>query len=429
MASCYLIWVILKSEKRLTTSLIAFWVLFFPILSREEFTISLPWGFDLQPTRIFLVGGLLFLTVNFMHGLTIQGKLVKQHKNAAFEIFMLAYITISSIVILITSPNFEVMVPLVSGQIVFAVMYYISRDHLSEYDIRLLEWTLLIFGIMSVLVALVQFYFDPHFFRISSERSAFGDYIRSNGFMTNEYDNGLLLTILIAPILIRFKSATFRLIITVLFGIGVYLTMHRMSWIIYLVSFLIYLLHKLRQHKKTTLFKIAAVAYLVVLSILIGSIIYFNSPGQIQLSQEFIAEQLFRETLSIRRELNIFGLDVIEQHPEGIGDFNFTGYWQAYSQAGIPFHIGRPLVIHNGFVAAGVKYGFLGGIAFLAFMLAVFWFGLKKAYAFNQNGLIILLMSTSLILINLTQEFSPVGSFSLICFAFWLGVNHREELL
>lgn len=425
LAACYLIWIIIRSEKRLSSGLISFWVLFFPILNREEYLISLPWGFDLQPTRIFLIGGLLILSGNILQMIVMKGKLVRRQKIASFEILMLVYIIISSAVIMITTPGFRAMVPLVSGQLVFAVMYYIARDHLNKGDTRMLENMIIIFGVLSALVAIVQFYFDPQFFRISSVRSAFGDYIRSNGFMTNEYDNGLLLTMLLPIALIRFKSNKLKLLTALLFGIGVYFTMHRMSWIIFLTTILIYVMFKIRLHEKTSMRRLTIFIYLAILSGLVALLIFFNWPHLAEISQAFLTEQLFRETLNIRQELNFFGLDLIGQQPFGIGDFNSTHYWQAYVKAGLPFAFTGPLIIHNGFIATGVKYGIFGGLAFLTFMMSVFGDGIKKALAFNQNGLVILMISTSMILINLTNEMSPLGSFSHMYFAFCLGAMKR----
>lgn len=424
-ASCYLLWIVFKSEKKIATGLIAFWVLFFPILSREEYLISLHWGFDLHPTRIFLICGMLLLVVNFINKAITQNSIINKNKIAVFEVFMLAYILISSIVITINAPGFRIAVPLVSGQIVFAVMYYIARDHLNDNDNRRVEKMLIIFGVLSTFVAIVQFYFDPQFFRISSARSAFGDYIRSNGFMTNEYDNGLLLTLLLAIALLRFKSFNSKLLVILLYGFGVYFTMHRMSWIIFLISIFIYLLYKIRLNEKTSMNRMVIIIYLVVLSVFVALLAYFNLPGLTKISQDYITDQLFRETINIRQELNIFGLNLIRQHPLGIGDFNSTRYRLAYVNAGLPFSFTEPLIIHNGFIATGVKYGIFGGLFFLAFMLSVLGYGLKKIIAFNQNGLVILMVCTAMILINLTNEMSPLGSFSHIIFAFCLGSTKR----
>ncbi len=195
--------------------------------------IHTPWNFDLQPSRVLLILGSCFFVFQIFKGRINKRIRKNKHKLKIFEIFLICYVIVSSIVIVAKAPGFRAIVPLVSGQLVFLVIYFISRDYLSEYNERILEKLIFVFGFLSVSVSIVQFFFAPEFFRISSERIAFGIYTRANGSMFDEYDNGLYLTCLTAVILYKKIPVWQKLISCAIFGFGVLLTMHRGSWLFF----------------------------------------------------------------------------------------------------------------------------------------------------------------------------------------------------
>lgn len=427
VASCCFIWIFYKSKNKFSTGLITFWIISFPILNRPDYMIRTPWDFDLYPTRIFFLIGSIILVLNFLRKLKKKELFTPERKIYLFEFFLIAYIFISVIVIIIKSPGFREMVPLITNQLVFGIMYFISRDLLSKDDRSIIETLLVVFGVGSVIISLIQFFVDPEFFRISSERLAFSTYTRANGFMLDEFDNGLFLTILTSFILFQNRVWKRKLILCVIFGIGVLLTMHRGSWVIFCCTIILFIAIQIIFRPKKIYRLVIFPLYLLILVISILFLFIINSGKELLIPEDFIYDQLFRDSLLIRLDLAKFGVDIITRNPEGIGDFSFSAYGQLYYEEGLRFNQGYPLIIHNGFIGSAVKYGYLGGIIFILFTLSIIDFTLKKNEMNKVYRKTILLIVVSFIMINLTQEFSSLGSFPILIFSFFLGSGQNIE--
>jgi hypothetical protein len=425
IAIVYFIRIVVRSEKRFFVALIAFWILSTPILNRDEYLIQTPWGYDLQPLRLFLVFGLLSLAFSTLYDFLLTKKI--NFKLVPYEFFILAYVLVSSVVIIVTAPDFRAMLPIISAQIIFPVMYFVARNHLTPKDIRRLENLLIVFGCLSVLVSIVQFFFAADFFRLTTQRTAFGIFFRANGFMLNENDNGLLLACLTALVLTR-KGFNLKIFLAAWFSLGVFLTMHRGSWVIYLLTLCLYFLVKATDLKKYSLRLVTFWGTFLLLGAVLFFLIYpYVVPRSLAtLTQDFISGRLTEETLTIRMDLTSFGLDIIVNQPLGIGDFGFPAYWQLYRRTGLPLNYGNPFAVHNGFIAAAVTYGVVGGLFFalLPISIIAFWIQQKQKYA--SARLKIVLVCVAFVVMNLTQDLAILGSFPVIVIAFFLGTSRAS---
>lgn len=424
IAILYFIWIVVRSKKGFFVALIAFWVLSYPILYRDEFMLHTPWGYDLQPSRIFLIFGLLSLVFTMVYDFIIRRNI--NFKLLPYEFLILAYALVSSVVISVTAPETRAILPFISGQIIFPVMYFVARDHLTPMDSRRLENLLIVFGCVSVLVSIVQFFFAADFFRLTVQRAAFGSFFRANGFMSNENDNGLLLSCLTALVLTRQRFNS-KFLLAAWFGLGVFLTMHRGSWVVFLLTLFLYFLVKIKDLKRYSFRIVVLSGIFLLLGAVLFSMIYpYVVPRSlITLSQDFITGRLTEDTLTIRLDLARLGLDIISNQPLGIGDFRFPAYWLLYAKTNLPLSYGIPLVVHNGFIAAAVTYGVLGGLFFalLPISITAFWIRQKDKYA--STRLKILLVCIAFVVMNLTQDLAILGSFPVIVFAFFLGASRR----
>jgi hypothetical protein len=108
-------------------------------------------------------------------------------------------------------------------------------------------------------------------------------------------------------------------------------------------------------------------------------------------------------------QLNAFAISVIDKYPLGIGRYSTEIYnIEAYNKA-IQFREGGALKIHNGFLAAGVNYGFLGLISFTLFHFSTIYYWLRYKSKSNWLWYVPVLSSLTVILFNLTQDFSFLG--------------------
>lgn len=407
---------VFKAENKIASGLIAFWVLSFPILNRPEFLLHTPFGFDLQPTRIFLIGAAIYLSVSLIQKTAIKKQKLSDTAIRPFEVFLFLYIFISTTVLVVRSKGLQQLIPLASLQIVFGLMYLIARDHIPQHDYYFLKRVFIAFGVLSTLAAVIQFLVDPGFMRLSSERAAFGGLIRANGFMPDEYDHGLFLTYLSAWLLVSEKIRFKNILLVCFFGLGVFLTMHRGSWLAFGIVVLAIWAMNFRSFIKANIF----IAYSGILLILILGLVVINMNFAGFLSQDFIYDQLFRETISVRMDLNSLGLKLMQKYPLGIGDYSFETYWQSYVENGYKYNLGRPLIVHNGFLGAGVKFGIPGGLCFIMTWAGMIYYALKT----KKNwpiAMIPVLCCVAYLIINLTNEISYLGAAPQLLLAFLTG--------
>jgi hypothetical protein len=130
-----------------------------------------------------------------------------------------------------------------------------------------------------------------------------------------------------------------------------------------------------------------------------------------------VHDRFLTDTLSIRVNLLNFGMYVIRHNPFGVGDYQAEEYWQLYYQYGLRYHMGAPLVIHNGYLAAAAKYGITGGIFFVLFLLGSLYYYWRRGAWKLSWGAVQFASWGAFALINLSQEYSTLGIPSVIFLA------------
>lgn len=427
----FLFWGIRHAKSKFPVGLIGFWLLSQPILQRPEFMISTPWGFDLQPARIAF---LLILIYFFMVGRKVFKNLATHRMALKFhEWMLLVFTTIVVFSLAISSLSLQDQIVQAAGFLVFICFYFLSRQTLKEKDVKIVLRIFIYYAIISVFVAIVQFFYLPEFFRISSNRVAFGEYYRANGLFSNEYELGIYLTYISAIILYWYKSVPAKFLIVGFLSIGVALTMHRGSWIVFTTGILFYYFVSWYYFNKTQKNTITFIFLISIFTITVMSGLAINFPIW-NIQDGFIYDRLYQDTLTGRKDLLGLGIYMVSQYPLGIGDYHTEEYWKLYSQYGLNY-VNRssqglqiPLIVHNGFLSSAVRFGILGGVAFTVFTIAsALYFlrngGLKPGFRFVQLSICI-----AFILINISQDFSELGISSSLVFAVLSGISMKTVM-
>jgi len=134
-----------------------------------------------------------------------------------------------------------------------------------------------------------------------------------------------------------------------------------------------------------------------------------------------VSQRVEDNTLGVRGNLNEFALGMIQKYPLGIGDYSSSTYIQETYNFSIPLVEGSPLIVHNGFLSAGVLYGIAGMIAFTLFMITTLIHYMKRNILATNIGLMIFLTLMCFLIINMTNDLSFFGDRINLFIGFLLG--------
>lgn len=122
------------------------------------------------------------------------------------------------------------------------VIIFALRIIYSPELINILGKTILVGAISTCFVSFLQMGVDPMFARTGDVRIAFGSVYRANGIFNAEYFSSYYLIIASAWVLTKFKNETLKIGLVSLFFLGIFLTFHRMSWLLFVVVLAVYFL-------------------------------------------------------------------------------------------------------------------------------------------------------------------------------------------
>jgi O-antigen ligase len=114
---------------------------------------------------------------------------------------------------------------------------------------------------------------------------------------------------------------------------------------------------------------------------------------------------------------------MIQEYPLGIGGYSTSSYNQIALRRGIPLNESGTgaLIVHNGFLSAGVKYGILGLILFSLFMFTSVFNFLKNSVQKGKNWYPLLMIMVVFLIYNLTNDFSFLGTQIALSLAWLVG--------
>jgi hypothetical protein len=422
------IYLLSKANNKAFISLFLLWLFGSPIFLNPNYEISLSFfGFDIQPNRfLFLIlTPILYISIMTPPWRKNKGGSIKPTGLRLYEYLLIGYIFFVAFSSIINwgSISSRTIIANVTNAITFIVVYFCSKKFINRNDFVLLQIAVLAFASISVVVAVYQFFVNPEFFRLGVTREAFLGYYRSNGLFTAEYDQGLFLIISIIVAMSMNLSRWIKIVFITICCAGVFLTMHRLSWVALTVTFGLIWFFYLQKNLLTYI-----LVPLLVFIFVFGAL---NIPwSQLAIGEfgyELITNRILADTLSDRFSQYQFSFNLIPKYPEGIGDYSNPIYDQEAYNQGVPsegsfldpeYHA---LIVHNGFLSSGVKYGILGLIFFTLFIITSIFDFSKYSLQKGENWYPLLMIMLIFLIFNLTNDFSYIGTQISILLAWLIG--------
>lgn len=382
--------------------------------------------FEIQPIRLIFFILLFFiirktLLTREKFNLSINGKI------PWFVIAILGYVILMIISLIINSP--EIGISMVLKRLLEALSFLvliISLQLMADkptYDI--IGLSIIIGAIFSSLVSLVQLSIDPYFLRIGDERLAFAGFLRSNGIFSAEYFNSYFLITAIAWTLVTIKKNWNKIALVCLFSLGVLSTFQRMSWIILVLVFAIYLIYV----KKMAIGKLVLIGLSGLALLLSVSIFYY---------QDIMNSSLVNERLSNsvdgRKGYYAMVLDNIGEKPLlGYGGLKNEVYYVNMLRitGNRDRATGEEGDLHSGYFSALFLYGIPAFICFTLFVvLSVFYY--SSSIKYNLYFVIPFLVGIIYMIGNLTNTFlfsKYISVLYAIHIGIGMGINQIRERL
>lgn len=409
-----------KADHRPLVAVFLLWLLGSPVLEQEAFMLHVPsLNFDLQPIRIMLPILLPALAINRLAPQTVRKRAFAPL--TSFEKALLAYVAISILSIVLNYESLDPgqVVKSVEQQLVFVVLYFSARDYLTPGDYRVLERGIVLLAIFSALVAIIQFVYDPQFFRVAGTfRGAFASVARSTGAFGQEYEHSMYVTFAIIVVGLREHARPFWrwICLAILSAASVFLTFQRMPWAVFLFAGLSVLV--IRYWNDPLWRGLGTVMIGIVL--VIAAWVPWSELLATYLPPEFLRDRLLSDTLTGRLSFNEFGISLLPKYPFGLGATTDSPvYNQEYYDFGLALRVnniggyrvptGIGYTVHNGFLAAAIRFGLVGGLAFGGMLFGCLIFSVRHLVASNCRTSILLLIVAVIILYNLTEDFSSAN--------------------
>jgi O-antigen ligase len=357
--------------------------------------------------------------------LMIQDDSNKPLRIRAFEIAMIGYIVVVvfAVGLNIGSMGLRTAIADITNSIAFIVVYFCAKKFMKTEDFNLLIIGILAFAVMSAIVAVYQFFVNPDFFRLGVSREAFLSYFRSNGLFSYEYDQGAFLVISI----ILAASMKFRWWIKVslmaIFSAGIFLTMHRLSWVALIVALGLIWFFYFRKNLLTYIF----VPLILIFVAIVALYLPWSQLAIGRFGSELIRERILSDTVTTRVAQYKISFELIKEYPLGMGGYLTSAYNQTALNLGVPAQFvnayGKKsaLIIHNGFLTAGVLFGILGLILFSLFIFTSIFEFLRNSFREGKNWYPLLMIMITFLIFNLTNDFSFLGNQIGITLAWLIG--------
>lgn len=416
--------IVSKSQSKFLMGLFAFWLFGYPIIVNPNYVIRIEvLNFEVQPNRIVLLPLILIVFFTWLKKIRrhIYNRKEKIDQFVFYEKWMIFYIFIVILSQLINydTIGFRKFALTTSNTIVFLLFFIAAKWLITDIDFDLILGSIVVFATISAFVGLLQFLIDPEILRMGVTRYAFGNYVRSNGLFSAEYDQGFFQ---VAALIICFYKGHSRLLnlgFILLSAAAVFVTFHRLSWGAFFIALVLIGYYRLKIDRPSPAKVMFALSFMI-LFLTIGLQTSFNNDFISRLN-----ERINSDTLTVRMVLNRFALNIIKSNPLGIG-FYWTPYYNqlAYA-AGMPFMKDQngPVagIVHNGFLSSGVLHGVAGLTAFFMFTCSNIIFYTTRFR--NNKGYYFLPFSLGIIFLtyNLTQDFSDFGSQIMIFYSILLG--------
>jgi hypothetical protein len=306
--------------------------------------------------------------------------------------------------------------------LLLALLTWLACDVSDQRNRRALYTAVVVFACYSAVVGIVQSVADDSFLRVTVADPLPSGITRAKGLFRELQSQGLVLSIAAAIVLLTWRRAVVKIVLTALLGAGVLLAFMRIGWI----CFAVVVLSCLALTKSLRL----AVGFLVTIAVATWLVLTMTPTYTLK---EVGSDRSSLKTIAGRIELLRFGLTIVGEHPLGIGDYFMSPeYARAAVRHGFDLYEGQaytrarvhevPVPIHNGFLGSAVKYGYAGGLCFLGLCIQaviVFARELRRGGPLPAVGMLVVVV---FVISNISQE-NSFPYLPLLLFCLLVGVN------
>jgi len=411
----------IDSSHKYITFILGYWILAHSVLSSECFIIDIKkLPFDLQPNRILLILFVCYLFLIFIKKST-QGR--DKIIVLRYEQYLYLYILFSIILTYFHSRKIVTLKDFIvenTSILTFVVIYLVLKIVADKGMIKALCKAFLILCSASSIIGIIQFLFNPKFFRIGAYRGAFSTYIRSNGLFHAEYMQSYFLISGIILTLFIVRPKIFRYFFVSLFGVAIFFTFHRMSWITGFILIALYIF----RFRKNDIWKMITVG--VITGGIIFLVLFFN-PFDINKvkNSALFRERLLRNTMISRENsYNMVLKNIKKAWLIGYGSKKSDAYYFGMLAAGYPKKVakGEAGAIHNRFLEVMFFKGIIVFIIYCIFFISVINYSWGLARTKDIIFYIPLFETLKFVFANMTNSFSLSSNLGLLL-AIFLGIS------
>ncbi len=373
--------------------------------------------FEIQPDRFLFLLFSFYLFRKLFFSKEQQGGNFSTGKVPVFLIFLvlnMLFIIISLFANLGPVEFKDAMVSSVNilnfGIIILALQRFLTKE-----SIDFLGKTIIICAVFSSIISVLQVAVDPAFLRVGDFRGAFGSVLRANGIFKAEYTNGYILITAIIWTLTTMRNHALKFLLIGFFTLGVFLTFHRMSWLVLAIVLTVYFLMYERPALTTLSF-----LSLGGLSLLIVLFISFHS----NIMNSSLVQERLNDSIDGRKGYYTMVLDNYDKRPIfGFGNRNNEVYFHSMMQITRKREraTGEEGGIHNGYFEILFFYGVPAFLSFILFIFSgmIYFWRLSRFHLFFA---IPLLFTIVYAMSNMSNTLN-YGRYLSVIFAIILGIG------
>lgn len=371
-AFCVSIYLIRGTEHKVFNTLLVFWVLAQPVLTKK-FTIQASgMPFDLSANRLLLLMFILVFMRLLMSGGFRSGD--ARHR-AGFEryLFIFLLLMVFSVAVNFGQLPFKQVVAIPLEFLTFLFMYLIVSREVTAASFRVIIKAIIIMAVINALLAINQLVGYQELLATGRFQSAFGGVSRSMGLLPEENVMGSFQLVAMFLCLGFYRGKRIIYFVVPLLVISVILTFHRLDNLTMIITSLIYLKYYSVKRKSIGFFAVAA---LFVVSVIPAYLVFQSGGG----SSELVEQRLLSSGIEGRFAQYKVAIGEMPKHPFGLASYLNEKYVALMTRYGMTIsimhpdgtHEIRPLGIHNGYLAIGVLYGIPGLIVFIIILVKMF---------------------------------------------------------
>jgi len=354
------------SRHRVVTFLICAWILASPVFDAHFATIPLGrLSFDLRMERLLLIALSLYVLLRWTLGRRMYADLTNAPRWVYAGLVYLGLLALVDVIHLSHELSLREFVINLSIEGTFFVVLLVVAVTANDRMAKVITQSLIVVCVISSAIAIFQFFIDPQFFRYGVERPAFAGFVRANGVFASDHTQAYWLIAAVNAVLLTVRGRAARIALVSLFVVGLVLTFHRMSWIVFAVLMLMYW-GRVR--------KVGFVTWWSAATVVVGLVFVLPATDVVAsfARTAFVRERLTQDTGSYRMLFTVIAVSSVPDHPIiGVGSVKSSAYYARVRQEGLSEEeaLGEYGGIHNSYLQLAYLKGVPVALAFLGFLL------------------------------------------------------------